>query len=46
MGREIESRRGIGPKHDFFIYVVKPKPKLSLNYLVNFSSPKNPRHKV
>jgi hypothetical protein len=32
----------LGPKPNFFIYVVKPKPKLSPPYLVKFSSPKWP----
>ncbi len=39
-------RVGLGPKPDFFIYVVKPKPELSLTYLVNFSSPKKPKPEV
>jgi hypothetical protein len=41
-------RVGLGPKPNFFIYVVKPepKPKVSLTYLVNFLSPKKPKPKV
>ena len=38
----------LGPKPNFFIYVVKPEPepKLSPTYLVNFSSPKKSEPKV
>ncbi len=41
-------RVGLGPKDNFFIYVVKPEPKpeLSPTYLVNFSSPKKPEPEV
>ncbi len=34
---------GLGPKPDFFIYIVKPEPELSPTYLVTFSSP-SPNH--
>jgi hypothetical protein len=39
-------RFGLGPKPDFFTYVVKPEPNKSTTYLVNFSSPKEPKPKV
>ncbi len=35
-------RVGLGPNPDLFIYIVKTEPKLSLTFLVNFSSPKKP----
>jgi hypothetical protein len=40
------TRVGLGPKPNFFIYVVKPEPELSPTYLVNFSSPKKPKPEV
>jgi hypothetical protein len=44
LGLSLSPKFRLGPKPDFFIYVVKPKPEpeLSLTYLVNFSSPKKP----
>jgi hypothetical protein len=43
--QSLSPRVGLGPKPDFFKYVVKPKPepKLSPTYLVNFSSLKKPK---
>ncbi len=38
----LSPRVGLGPKPDFFIYIVKPEPELSPTYLVTFSSPKKP----
>jgi hypothetical protein len=40
------TRVGLGPKPDFFIYVVKPEPEVSPTYLVNFLSPKKPEAEV
>jgi hypothetical protein len=41
----LSPRVGLGPKPNFFIYIVKPEPELSPTYLVTFSSPKKPEPK-
>jgi hypothetical protein len=45
-GLGLSPKVGLGPKPNFFTYIVKPEPDISLTYLVNFSSPKKPEPKV